>query len=95
MNLTTLASNLPALLNTGSYQSAEIDRYFDLNGLFAKNEVCKRMIEIYKEGCRLFPNSNDEVFFYILNQIDGLENRQRQDAALVLMAYYFETCDIF
>lgn len=38
---------------------------------------------------------NDLVFFDILDSITPGQSKRTQDAAIVLMAYFFESCDIF
>ena len=37
----------------------------------------------------------DRVFFLLLNDIVPGATKQVQDAAIVLIAYFFEKCDVF
>lgn len=102
-----LNERISALLNTANYQSGSIDEYFSLNSTFTKSELRNLLVEKYQSGLQLYQannieNKNDHVFFHILESIGSEIVKQKteqaktiQDAILVLMSYYFETCDIF
>jgi len=40
-------------------------------------------------------DGNNLIFFDVLNSVVPDNSKRTQDAALVLMAYFFESCDIF
>jgi hypothetical protein len=57
-----------------------------------------RFNSVYKEGLIEIPNSNtknDELFFYILRQVSPYSKLGVHNAVYILMAYYFEYCDIY
>jgi hypothetical protein len=55
------------------------------------------------EAARVYVNTNvtadippgDRVFFHMLNVVAPAATKQVQDAAIVLIAYFFEKCDVF
>lgn len=93
----------PLLINA-SYQVGMLDKYFELNSDFVKQQLRDIFNGLYKNmltkeyDLKLYPeniNKADLVFFEILNATVPNSDKRTQDAALVLMAYFFETCDIF
>lgn len=92
-------SNRPAnLLKEGDYQKGNVEEYFRVRSSFEKNELRNRFVALYTEGCQLLPDSdekNDAVFFRILEKASPRNAKAVQDAVIILMAYYFECCDIF
>lgn len=100
-----LSSNTGALLKTGSFHIGLLEVYFAKNSTFIKQEVRDALNEIYLEALTKDFEDNegivkaDLVFFDILynatphcadESLEGVQN-----ATLVLMSYYFESCDIF
>jgi hypothetical protein len=86
------------LLRTGSYQKHAIESYFKLNGSFLKEQLKAKFNTLYKNGVEAYTNqeqANDLVFFDILNLAYPDNRKSIVDAKIVLMAYYFEFCDIF
>ena len=97
-----LSRGVDAFLINGSYQSGAIDEYFNRNSDFSRQELRTAINRIYLESLENeYSEASDDVsvgdlrFFYILNKISHSDNKNVQDAALVIMAYYFESCDIF
>lgn len=92
-----LSSNVGRLLEVASYQAAEFEDLLSKSSDFVKDDIKKVLQDNYQEiQSRYGENSHgDEIFFSLLNCIDDQGSKARQDAALVLMAYYFEACDIF
>jgi len=89
-------------LNVGSYQAGVLEGYFELNTDFTKQELRHTLNDMYKEALAKDFNPgekdlsvNDLVFFDILDFVTPGQSKRRQDAAIVLMAYFFESCDIF
>ncbi len=92
-----LSKGIAHLLNTASYQVGAIDEYFELNSSFAKQELRDHLAGLY-DSSRAGAgdsSSSDQVFFQVLDQMVPDDKAQARDAALVLMAYFFEACDIF
>jgi hypothetical protein len=104
-----LSSSVANLLTFGSYQSDAIEDYFSRNSNFARQEVRDRLSSLYQDSRQRFsrfgygaPNLGNVVFFDLLESITpdlpkaAQSNKAAaQEAAIVVMAYYFEACDIF
>jgi hypothetical protein len=97
-----LGQAVGALLKTSSYHAGLVEDYFSLNSNFARQEVRNKLNEIYINkkqidfGIIQVPMArSDLVFFEILKTCTPNSNEQTQNAALVLMSYFFESCDIF
>ena len=95
-------------LKAKQLETWQLDEYFQNNSDFAKDTLRNHLAEIYQESCTVHPelagqnnvDLGDLRFVYILNKIapptpDRTHHKCRQEAALVIMARYFETCDIF
>ena len=94
----SLSKSVSEYLNAGRRQSFVINEYFDLNSDFVKEDLRMRFNGIYKAGINEIPDSetkNDELFFYILRQVSPVNKFAVHSAVYILMAYYFEYCDIF
>lgn len=98
-----LSIHVANLLNNASYQVGAVNDYFSLNSEFTKQEIRDQLAGIYEllvtalsiEGEEPAVNISDIIFFDILEKVSGTENVAAQDASLVLMAYFFEACDLF
>lgn len=91
-----------ALLTSASYQVGIVDKYFELNSDFTKQELRDTINDLYKDalakdfsGDTSGVNKSDLVFLDILYSIAPDKNQTTVNAALVVMAYFFESCDIF
>lgn len=85
-------------LNAGQRQGFVIKEYFELNSKFFKEELRQIFNNIYKQALSEIPESetkNDEIFQYILDKSSPKDNFAYYNAVYILMAYYFEYCDIF
>ncbi|VVB78539.1 Uncharacterised protein [uncultured archaeon] len=92
-----LSKSMASLLIKGNYQGYVVDDYFKLNSDFTKQELQKKFKKLYEEGLAKYnlQTQADLIFLHILNNASPQKNKLVQDAVLVLMAYYFEACDIF
>jgi hypothetical protein len=96
-----LSLHTSRLLNAASYQVGILDKYFELNSDFTKQELRDTINDLYKEALakKLGPyagvSQSDLVFLDILKSIAPNHNLPIWNAALVVMAYFFESCDIF
>lgn len=88
-----LSSNIDSLLSTANLQVGNIESYFETNPSH-RSILQKKFKELYDEAKKTFDEEN-QMFMYILSQSVPDENSSKQSATLVLMSYYFETCDIF
>ena len=94
-NLSYLTADL---IRFGNLQSHYVDQYFRVRSDFSKEDLRQRFAALYTEGVNLVADSehkNDTVFFHIFESATPQKVKPIQDAVLVLMAYYFEFCDIF
>ena len=97
------------LLRDATYRRGSLEEYFCSNSKFTRQEVRDRLQELYEKSKILTfsdvpdgPTPSDQQLFQILDEITPKtqKNNQRlatelQNAALVVMAYFFEACDIF
>jgi hypothetical protein len=95
-------------LKTKQAETWQIDEYFSKNSTYAKQTLRNYLSQLYIESLEEFPEiddaTNDDLgdlrFGAILKKMAPLTDipaldRLRRDVALVIMAKYFETCDIF
>ncbi len=97
-----LSNSVAHLLNNASYQVGALEQYFELNSEFAKQEIRDHLSSIYtalsdarKQVVDTEVGQSDIVFFNMLDEMAGGGSEAAQSAALVVMAYFFEACDIF
>jgi len=97
-----ISKSVDSLLRTGSFQQGTIENYFVKNSNFTRADIRDRLAAIYdkvKNEIMKFKINDiergDHVFFVILDDIVQNKKRAVQDAAIALMAFFFETCDIF
>jgi len=96
-------------LRDGSYRTATLDQYFSANSDFKRQDIRDRLKAIYEDSKALgfeddpaTGTAADQQLAYILDQItprlsqaNARLSKELQDAALVIMAFFFESCDIF
>lgn len=80
-------------LNSAYLQVHNLQEYLDNNGNFLADELRDKMNEIYQSEKTLF--SGDELFWSIVNKSTPIKKANYQSAVIVIMAKYFEACDIF
>ncbi|WP_214812786.1 MULTISPECIES: ABC-three component system protein [unclassified Exiguobacterium] len=94
-----LSARVENILNVASYQIGDLETYFAATGEYVKNELKTRFSNLYKESKGVIgdneENYPDQRFFYILNNASPNGKKAVKDAVLVLMSFYFESCDIF
>ncbi len=93
-----LSSKISTLLTLGTYQRSVLDDYFEKSSAFLKKDVRNSFKKLYEESKSVIgnvKNKEDNMFMYILEKSCPQASRGIQDAVLVLMSYYFESCDIF
>lgn len=91
-----LSDHVGRLLEVASYQSAELENLLDGYSDFVRDELKSVLSDEYSKVTANPANeSGDQRFFQLLSNLDGVSNKSRQDAVLVLLSYYFESCDIF
>ncbi|MFW6046602.1 MAG: ABC-three component system protein [Candidatus Woesearchaeota archaeon] len=94
-----LSKSYGKILNTAFHQDHIINEYFRYNSRFAKEEIKEVFKKIYSEGLEEIPedidNKPDLVFEYILEEASPRKENAIIQAVYVLMAHYFESCDIY
>jgi len=97
------------LLRDGAYRRGSLEDYFGSQSNFTRQDVRDHLNALYVESktqwdngapaCQSMP---DRQLFFILERITPAPPeanprlvKELQDAALVVMAYFFEACDIF
>jgi hypothetical protein len=88
-----LTSEVARLLNNGSTQMASLDEYLMNQGNFFSDELRNKINEIYvSEKENLI---GDALFWRIVSIASPKYRQPYQCAVIVIMAKYFESCDIF
>lgn len=97
-------------LISANYRTGTLESYFGANSNFTRQEIRDKLKAIYELSKEIdFPRcatdeatESDYRLVYILNEItpksltsDARIEKELQDAALVVMSFFFETCDIF
>ncbi len=94
-----LNEEIASLLKAANYQVGNLETFFRRNSEFAKNDIQQRMIECYITATKCIDKSeehySDLVFVRMHEDICPEGTKAIKNAALVLISYYFELCDIF
>jgi len=80
-------------LNNGYLQVNSLQKYLDDNSNFLADTLRDKMNEIYVSEKKTF--SGDELFWAIVRKASPINEVTYQSAVIVIMAKYFEACDIF
>lgn len=93
-----LSKHICSYLNAGRFQYHAIKNYFEFNSEFTKDDLRQIFNSLYEDAiksCSEVDSKNDEVFFYIVEKICPKKTTPYYTVIYILMAYYFEYCDIF
>ena len=93
-----LSEHCANLLNKATYQLHSLKAYFSKQEPELVQNVRNELNRFYtasKERYDSDENSGDMIFYDILNKASPARTKPITDAALVVMSYFFETCDIF
>ena len=71
-----------------------LEKYLKNNGKFLSTELQKKLYQIYTDE-KSKNRAGDNLFWAIVNNSVPKQETAYQSAAIVLMAKYFESCDIF
>jgi hypothetical protein len=88
-----LSSAVARLLNNGSMQIAILDEYLMNQGVFFADTLRNKINTIYISEKKHF--TGDQLFWQVVNTASPKEEQTYQSAVIVIMAKYFEACDIF
>lgn len=104
IRLNGISEPVGALLRAGNLQSGAVDAFFSSHGGFSKRAIRDKLAEIYVDRRDQFNgheqqagiSRGDWIFFSLLEAVTPASARATsQSAAIVLLAYFFETCDIY
>lgn len=91
-----------SMMEAGAHQLGSLEAYFKSNSRWLRSRVRDRLVKIYasiRDETLWKPDgttsSGDSVFFQILSTICPRSERAVTNAGIVLLAYFFETCDVF
>lgn len=90
-------------LRDASFRVGTLEDYFNANSEFLRQEVRDRLRFIYESEEKKRGTSGgspDDLLCAMLEQLvppteSGRLKKEMQDAALVILAYFFESCDVF
>jgi hypothetical protein len=88
-----LSQPVARLLNNGSIQIASLTEYLTNQGNFLAESLRNKINELYVTEKEHF--IGDELFWRIVSIASPKKEQAYQSAVIVIMAKYFETCDIF
>ncbi|MHB1664131.1 MAG: ABC-three component system protein [bacterium] len=89
-----LTENIDNYLKNGSLLVADLDKYLHNNGSFLSDELAKkthRLYEIESDNDK----TGDDLFWIIVEKLNPKPTFQYESSIIVIMAKYFESCDIF
>lgn len=94
-----LSEEISDLLRVAGRQSNVVDDYFSNRSGTHRQDLRDHFAALYSQACnRKAKPSPDVVFFAVLDASlppTRKTDRNIRNAALIIMAYYFEACDIF
>jgi hypothetical protein len=95
-----LSEHVEVFLKFGRFQTHEVEAFFSYNGEYSKAKIQQKFIGLYQEAIQELAsieadNKNDIIFTRILEKACPNQDKKLESAVIVLMAYYFESCDIF
>lgn len=87
-------------LDAAAINYGDIETYFMYQGDFLRDEIKNKFIDLYKESKLVIKegeeNYSDRRYMYILEKsMPENSNNSVQQATECLIAFYFESCDIF
>lgn len=93
-----LCEDFASLLNMGRYCLDQLKEYFKYSGSFIKEDLREQFNGLYEEAKQVLPENDfkmDEAFWSIVEKSAPNKSKPIMDALFTVMAYYFESCDIF
>ncbi len=88
-----LSKTIASYLNSAYIQVGCLEEYLKNNGDFLAEELKDKLLRLYLLGKKT--KKGDKLFMYILAEASPKAGSAYQNAVLVIMAKYFEVCDIF
>lgn len=87
-------------LNAARYQINKVDEFFENSHIYTKKELRDYCNSLYLEACELIDNKFDgysnKRFSYVLDKMSySKKSKSVANNVLIIMACFFESCDIF
>jgi len=95
IKINRLSKRVTALLNEGLLKTGELRSFFEFNTDYIERELQIRFNNLYQEAKKSHPEDPDLMYFYIRKAASPREHSAIYQVIDILMAYYFEACDIF
>lgn len=105
IELNGLMPPISDFLKTFSYQIQDVDDFLSTRDIGLKQSIATEMQEIYKESCSKIPNDADAVantrYVWMMEKLipktvcHPHSRKAYREAAQVILANYFEICDIY
>jgi hypothetical protein len=89
-----LSESTKQLLNGAYFSVSSLEKYLRNDANFLEEELKNKIQGIYIEE-KLTGKKGDDLFILIAKKLAPRNQKMFLDAALVIMAKYFESCDIF
>lgn len=93
------SDKIASQLRTASYQVGGLEAYFNRNSEYTRNDLQSKFVSAYNRAINAIdskaPNHADLAFAQMIDDICPNGTVAIRNAVLILMAYYFESCDIF
>ena len=93
-----LSDYIGSHLQLAHHSIYQVIQYFKYNSDFEKDELQKKFMTLYQqevESVEVIEDKTNIIFINLFNKISPRDNQSVKMAVLILMAYYFEACDIF
>lgn len=88
-----LSSYVADLLNAGYFQMNSLNEYLKNNSNFLSDSLRDKLAAIYKEEKK--KQTGDDLFWLMVDRLSPKSEHLYQSIVIIVMAKYFETCDIF
>jgi len=88
-----LSDSVSSLLSNGYYQLSSLEDYLKNNGDFFADALRDKMNDIYSQEKENY--GGDDLFWAVVDAAIPRAEQAYQTSAIVIMAKYFETCDVF
>lgn len=88
-----LSQTVANFLNTACYQLYNLEAYLSDNSSFVADTLRDKMNEVYQQ--EKVTKSGDQLFMSMVDQLSPKQTQPYQNTVIIIMAKYFETCDIF
>ena len=100
IDFNNLSNEIRDQLNAARYQISKVDKFFESSPVYDKETLRNYCNGLYLEACEKIKEDVDHYadkrFGYILNEMSyNKQSKAVNDNVLIIMATFFESCDIF